>query len=76
MFTFIMVIKRSFPSTESNHTVWWHRTLEGKRHTQLVHNLLGFRHHCGNEGKTTYFDYIILCFVIILPKRGNLKKSL
>jgi hypothetical protein len=32
------------------------------RETQLVHNLLGFRHHCGNEGKTTYFDYIIFIF--------------
>lgn len=76
MFTILMVNKLSFPSTESNHMVWWHRTLEDKRHTQLVYNSLGFKHHCGNGGKTIYFDYGILCFVIILPNRGNLKKTL
>jgi len=42
--------------------VCWHRILEEKGQKQSLHESLAFRHYCNNEGKTTYFDYIILSY--------------
>lgn len=54
--------KCSLSSTESNHEERWHRILEEKGQKQSLHESLAFRRYCDNEGKTTYFDHIILSY--------------